>query len=328
MFDAKALLDSVFGGPNPQAAPQPAGQSAPGADKPAGGGLEDMLRNLTGGSDSGGGSNLADLLAKVQAAATAPGGVADTLRQVFGQAMEGTKEGAGKIGEAVGARDIFGQLSGGQSPEDLMARLKDFAAKNQLGTGAALGGLGALILGTGAGRSLALGAAKLGALTLVGGLAYKAYQNYSQGRSPLTGAAAETEIPAPAAPRGSGFEPAAISNGSATLYLRAMIAAAAADGRIDGAERAKILSGLGQSGVEQDAAKFLERELTNPASVEDLAAAVASPEEAARVYTAARIVIDPDTAAERDFLARLASRLGIDSGLAAHIDAAAKQAAA
>lgn len=335
MFDAKKLLDSVFGGPNQKPGAQaggglddllrnlgqPAGKADPdgGAAQTQRGGLEDMLRNLTGG-----GGSLSDILSKIQTSASTPGGVADTLRQVLGQAMEGTKEGAGKIGEAVGARDLIGQLSGGRSPDELMAQLKQLIADNQLGSGAALGGLGALVLGTGAGRSLAFGAAKLGALALVGGLAYKAYQNYSQGRSPLTGAPLEPPAPAP---QGSGFEPAAISNDSAALYLRAMIAAAAADGRIDDGERAKILSSVGQSGVEKDAAKFLERELTNPASAETLAAAVTSPEEAARVYTAARIVIDPDTDGERGFLADLATKLDIDDGLAAHIDATTKQAA-
>ena len=110
---------------------------------------------------------------------------------MLGQATSGVREGAGRLDEATGAsgraRDAIGQATG-QSPEELIAKLKDLIANNKLGAGAALGGLGALILGTGAGRALAGSAVRLGGLALIGGLAYKAYQNYQQGLPPLTGA--------------------------------------------------------------------------------------------------------------------------------------------
>ena len=97
-----------------------------------------------------------------------------------------------------------------------------------------------------------------------------------------------------AAPEGSGFEPGAVTHGRATLLIRAMIAAAAADGRIDEKERQTIVAGLKQAGLEADAEQFLTRELNNPATPDELAAAAASPMEAVQVYTAARIAVDPD----------------------------------
>ena len=118
--------------------------------------------------------------------------IVDVLRQVLGQATSGVREGAGRLDECTGAsnraRDAIGQATG-QSPDELIAKLKELIASNQLGAGAALGGLGALILGTGTGRSLAGSAVKLGGLALIGGLAYKAYQNYQQGLPPLGGSA-------------------------------------------------------------------------------------------------------------------------------------------
>ena len=51
-----------------------------------------------------------------------------------------------------------------------------------------MGGLGGLVLGTKAGRAMAGSAIKLGALALIGGLAYQAIQNYQQGKPALTGA--------------------------------------------------------------------------------------------------------------------------------------------
>jgi uncharacterized membrane protein YebE (DUF533 family) len=350
MFDAKSLLDSLVRG---------ASQRTPGDT--SSGGLEDLLRQfmpsasnprmqMQSGESSGGGNPLGDLLGKLQQAGQGGGGLSeilgklqqqagqgaggltDILGQVLGQATSGVREGAGRIDQATGAsakaRDALGQATG-RSPDELIAQVKDLLAKNQLGAGAALGGLGALILGTGAGRSLAGSAAKLGGLALIGGLAYKAYQNYQQGLSPMTGAGKAAGPQALlAAPDGSGFEPEVATHDHATVLIRAMIAAAAADGRIDAAEQQKILGSLGQGGLDDSARKFLTAELNNPATVDALAEASTSPEEAAQIYTAARVAIDVDSDEEHEFLTALAAKLGIDDELAAHIDATARAAAA
>jgi uncharacterized membrane protein YebE (DUF533 family) len=55
---------------------------------------------------------------------------------------------------------------------------------------------------------------------------------------------------------------------------------------------------------------------------------VTTPEEAVQLYTAARIAVEPDSAAEKQFLTALAGALGIDAKLAAHIDATTHSAAA
>lgn len=300
------------GGHAQQQAPAP--HAAPGQ----GGGLGDILgqlqKQLGGGAGAGGAGGL--------------GGLGDVLGQVFGQAKEGVREGAGKLNEATGAGDALGRLSrelAGKSPDEILAKLKDAIANNQLGTGAALGGLGALVLGTKTGRSIAGSAVKLGALALIGGLAYKAFQNYQSGR-PIMGGGGETASLQPA-PRGSGFEPEAVTNDTAILYIRAMIAAAAADGRIDAGEQAKILGGLKQAGLNAAAEEFLAHELNNPATAADLAANVSSPEEAVQLYTAARIAIDVDERSEAQFLAELAQALGIDRNLMAHIEEQARAAA-
>ena len=301
-------------GPPPEAT-----GSAPGGA----GGLEDMLRNVLGGKGGG----LGDILGKLQQQG---GGIADILGQVLGQATQGVREGAGRIDDATGAsthaRDALGRATG-KSPEELVQQIRDLIANNQLGAGAALGGLGAILLGTGAGRSLAASAVKLGGLALIGGLAYKAYQNYQQGQPVLTGRQAPQQALL-AAPAGSGFEPAAVTNENATLLIRTMIAAAAADGRIDAKEQQGIIGGMEQAGAGSGAREFLMREAGNPASIEELADAVDSPQEALQVYTAARIAVDPDEQEEHEFLAALADRLGIDAKLAAQVDAAARGAGA
>lgn len=342
------ILGDLLGGGNRGA---PSGGVQGGQGTQGGNPLEDLLRNLTqgsgqpqarnispgaqtppGGPGDGGGGGLADILGKLQENLGAggqgggAGGIADILRNVLTQATDGVREGAGRIDNATGAstaaRDALGR-STGRTPEDILAQVKDWIANNQLGAGAAAGTLGGLVLGTKTGRGLAMSAAKIGALALIGGLAYKAYQNYQAGRPLITGA-----HPAEVAPQGSGFEPQALTNQSATTYIRAMIAAANADGRIDEGEKQRIFGALKQGGIEAEAEAFLQHELAMPATVDELAAAVTSREEAAQVYTAARIAIEPDTAGENAFLSSLARRLGIDRDLATFIDNEARTTSA
>ena len=178
------------------------------------------------------------------------------------------------------------------------------------------------MLGTRTGRSVAAGAVRLGAIAMIGGLAYKAVQNYQAGRPLVTGATS-TETP----PAGSGFEPSTVTNEAAVHYIQAMIAAAYADGRIDPDEHDKIVGGLRQAGLDGEAEAFLAKELNSPRSVQDLAASVKSPQEGIQLYTAARIAVADNSPAEKQFLAALAAALGIDPQLAAHIDATAQAAA-
>ncbi|HRE20745.1 MAG TPA: DUF533 domain-containing protein, partial [Rhabdaerophilum sp.] len=74
------------------------------------------------------------------------------------------------------------------------------------------------------------------------------------------------------------------------------------------------------------ASQFIAQEFATPADISTLAAGIASPDEAAQVYAAARLAIDPDTREEQDFLAALAAALHLEPGLIAHIDAAANSA--
>ena len=324
--DILGQLQKQMGGasaPAPQAAP-------PASDGGGFGGLGDILGQLqkqlgqpgqsgqgpSGQGQSGGGQS--------------GGGLMDILGQVLGQATSGVKEGAGRVDEMTGAgakaRDALGQATG-KSPEDLLAQVQQWLRDNPGMAAAGAGGLGAVLLGTRTGRGVVGSAAKLGALALIGGLAFKALQNYQAGR-PLISNDDPRRLLSEAAPSGTGFEPDAISNDTAILDLRARIAAAAADGRIDAGEQQQILGGLRQAGIEAEAQAFLEQEIASPASAADLAATVGSPQEAGQVYTAARLAIDPDTAEEQGFLAELAQHLGIDADLAAHIDATASAAAA
>ncbi|MEQ1493038.1 MAG: DUF533 domain-containing protein, partial [Terricaulis sp.] len=197
---------------------------------------------------------------------------------------------------------------------------KELIRQNQGAAAAGAGGLGAVVLGTKTGRALAGQAIKLGGLALIGGLAYKALQNYQAGKPIISGVMPDLAE----APRGSGFETAAVTQQAAVTYLKI---AAAADGRIDANEQQKILGNMKQLGVGPEGEEFLANELNNPATAEQLAQGVSTEEEAVQLFTAARIAVDLDTEEEHAFLVALAQALGIDGKLANHIDATARAAA-
>lgn len=209
---------------------------------------------------------------------------------------------------------------GGASPSGLARTAADFIARNPGLAEAALMGLAGVLLGSRQGRGIARGVAGLGGLAVIGGLAYTAFQNYRSGKPPLGAAAG---APAAALPDPAAFDPSEIGEDDALLFARAMVAAATADGRMDAAERTRILGALAQAGIDAGSSRWLERELSDPASVEELVEPIRSPEKAAQLYAAARVAIDPDTMQEREFLRRLAEALDLEPKLRAHIDEAA-----
>ncbi len=240
----------------------------------------------------------------------APGGVPHGAIEPFGAAGKG-----GAAGASVG---------------QLATTARDFIARNPGLAEAALMSIAGLLLRSPKGRGIARGIAALGGLAVVGGLAYQAFRNREAGAGSAGAGADAAASPAKLArlAGAAAFDPAQASEDDALLFARAMVAAATADGRVDEAERARITAALSQAGIDAEATRWLERELADPASVDELAEPVETPEKAAQVYAAARVAIDPDTMQEREFLRRLAEALDLDPQLTAHIDEAAEGAKA
>ncbi|WP_201862375.1 tellurite resistance TerB family protein [Microvirga soli] len=231
----------------------------------------------------------------------------------------------------------------GQSPDQLLQKAKDFATQHPGLTQTALVGLAGLLFRGRKKSKLTGNLVKLGGLAVIGGLAYKAYQGQQAGKEgasvggPGTATPLVRETPAVASqpvsqpdetvahsalsvPETSRFHPVSQTEDDALLFLRTMVAAAAADGQIDDAERSRIVKGLTEAGIDPDATRWLDTEMASPADVEELAANVNDPEKAAQVYSAARIAIDPDTIQEREFLHQLAEALDLDPAVRAQID--------
>ena len=121
-----------------------------------------------------------------------------------------------------------------------------------------------------------------------------------------------TRVPPPAA-----VEPA--GNPEAVLLIRAMIAAANADGVIDEAERTNILKQLQTVKLSAEEHGFIVQELLSPAGLETIVRAVNSSDLARQVYTVSLVAMEVDTDKERQYMDTLASRLGLDESTVAQI---------
>lgn len=215
------------------------------------------------------------------------------------------------------------QTSGSQGDTGAMlrngaSRATQMAKDNPLAAGA----LAAMLLGTGTGRKLTGKAVQVGGMAAIAGLAYKAWQDYQSGRQPGETSAQSTELLPP--PVDTPFNPALAPQGEdefALALLRAMIAAARADGHIDAAEREKIAGRLKESGADQDEAAFMMEELERPVDIDSLVAAAKTDAQKVELYAASRLTIEPRTRSERGYLDMLAGRLGLPDALIDHVEA-------
>lgn len=155
---------------------------------------------------------------------------------------------------------------------------------------------------------------KVGAMAAVGGLAYKAWQNYQQNQSgqatPPNDPAEEAFIPAPDSP--------AQEELGKTL-VRAMISAAKADGRIDAEEKEAIFEKLKTMPLSSEEKAWVFDELSSPLDINAVVARADTPEHAAEIYAASLVAISADTAAEQAYLEALAAKLKLPPALVAEI---------
>jgi uncharacterized membrane protein YebE (DUF533 family) len=114
--------------------------------------------------------------------------------------------------------------------------------------------------------------------------------------------------------------PPAIENNKALLLIRAMVAAAHADGDVSWEERQAIMGRLDQAGAGPEERRLVEYELSNPTPVEAIIREAQAPDTAAEVYLASNIAIRVDTDAERAYMDYLASRLRLTPAARQELD--------
>ena len=206
---------------------------------------------------------------------------------------------------------------------DKAGQAADLAKKNPLATGAIV----AVLLGTRAGRNLTGSAVKLGGLAAIAGLGYKAWQNYQKGNSPVEATKSDPVLIEDQSK--AGFDTNAASPDArefALVLVRAMIAAARADGHIDDEERSRIADKLALAGLDPEERDFLARELEAPVDLDAIIGAADTEAKKVELYTASRLAIEPQSRAERGYLDLLAGRLQLPDALIDHIEATVSQA--
>ena len=220
--------------------------------------------------------------------------------------------------------DLLGsKIPGTESTvRDKAGQAAQMAKDNPLAAGA----LVAALLGTGTGRKVTGSALKIGGLAAVAGLAYKAYQNYQKGNQPgaATEPGAQQEPVLLPPPENTEFDPAQAPQGEAEFTLalvRAMIAAAKADGHIDDEEKKKVGDRLALAGLGPEAETFLREELEKPLDLDELVSLAKTEAQRVELYTASRLTIEPDSRAERGYLDLLAGRLQLPDALVDHVEA-------
>jgi len=190
------------------------------------------------------------------------------------------------------------------------------ATLSGMGKGAAIAGVLALLLGTKTGRGVTGAGLKLGTLGALGGLAYKTYQNWQSQQTGQTISQAGASIESLSGPQ---------AEQRSLALLKAMIAAAKADGHIDAAEGAKIEDLMTKLDLESATAKLIKEELSKPLDPMDIAASADTPEAAAEIYLTSLLVIGAVNENERAYLDQLADYLKIPKDLAQQMETQANQ---
>lgn len=220
---------------------------------------------------------------------------------------------------------LVGKMLGGMAT-------KNFAA------GLLTGGVATSLLG--GGKDTVETVAKVGGLALLGTLAYKAFGNYQQqkaegGNASVVDAVktSATDMATQASSLISGLltsnkvqNPSLLAPSATPVnpdlplaIIRAMIAAAKADGHMDAAESQKIIGQLESVGVGAQEKALLMQEMANTQDVNSIAAAAKTPQESAQIYLAALLVCDSQCAREQDYLASLAKALKLEPAFTASL---------
>ena len=175
-------------------------------------------------------------------------------------------------------------------------------------TGAA-GMAAGMLLGGGNPGKLLGNAVKIGAVAAVGGLASKAWQNHQQNQGNATAPAQSQDAFIPRQADAQAQEQLG------KTLVRAKIAAAKADGKIDGDEKEAIFTKLETMSLSSEEKAWVFDELSTPLDINAVVARADTPEHASEIYAASLVAITADTASERAYLDALATKLKLEPGL-------------
>jgi len=248
-------------------------------------------------------------------------GFMDILGTVIQQGL--SKSGGSRMSKGLGAG------AGGASLNDLLGGLTQMMSGGKAGAGnmggvvgdvisslgnnkAALGGLAALAGALlGGGKSSARGAVGGGGLAMLASLAMAALRKSGQASAQTPRAFMEAETP----------EAKQALEEDAEIIVKAMINAAKADGRIDETEIQKITAKLQKGGLTDEEKDFIVTEVQKPKDLDNVVRSAGGKiDMAAQIYAASLLAIEVDTAAEQEYMKKLAAGLGLHPEVASYIE--------
>ncbi|MFJ7316316.1 tellurite resistance TerB family protein [Pseudomonas sp. NPDC098747] len=226
-----------------------------------------------------------------------------------GQDLLQNKAGGSQNKSAAGG---LGGLLGGSSGGGGLGGLLSGA-----GGGALAAGAMGLLLGSKKARNVGGKVAVYGGLAALGVLAYKAYGNWNaqKGTAPQGEPQTLDRLP-----------PAQVEQHSQAI-LKALVAAAKADGHIDDRERQLIEGEFTKLDNDQELQHWLHAELNKPLDPADVARAASTPEMAAEMYIASVMLVDEENFMEKSYLDELARQLKLEPGLKVELEKQVRLAA-
>ncbi|WP_433735925.1 tellurite resistance TerB family protein [Pseudomonas putida] len=192
-----------------------------------------------------------------------------------------------------------------------------------------MGGLGGLLGGLlgggspmgGSAPSRSGGGANYAALASLGMMAFQAYQSWQRNQ------ATQQQAPQQAMRTVDMLAGPEVEEHSHAI-LRALIAAAKADGRFDDAEKQMINAEIARHTDDPQLQQWLDEEVAKPLDATDVAQSATDPGMAAEMYLASVMLVDDQQDAERSYLDELAAALNIDPDLQVHLEQQARGGAA
>ncbi|ATC56985.1 MULTISPECIES: tellurite resistance TerB family protein [Vibrio] len=186
-----------------------------------------------------------------------------------------------------------------QGSSQLGAITQDSSKLKTLGAGALGGGLIGLLMGSKKAKKIGTKVIGIGGAAALGALAYKAYNDWQAKQT--------TTQPQ------SSFDPNDASH--STLILKAMIAAAKADGHVDEQEMTKIEQAISEMGADNQLQQLVKNELHKPLDPAAIAQLATTPAQASELYLASLLIADEQNFMEKAYLNELAKQLQLADDL-------------
>ncbi|MDE1328978.1 tellurite resistance TerB family protein [Vibrio aestuarianus] len=186
-----------------------------------------------------------------------------------------------------------------QGSTQLSSITQDSSKLKTLGAGAVGGGLIGLLMGSKKTKKIGKKVLGIGGAAALGALAYKAYNDW-QAKQTTTQPQAT-------------FDP--YDSSHSVLILKAMIAAAKADGHVDEQEMSKIEQAIVEMGADAQLQQLVKNELHKPLDPAAIAQLATTPEQASELYLASLLIADEQNFMEKAYLNELAKQLRLADDL-------------